>query len=222
MLYRNTPDVSYHNGHPTVNENVAFGTLVAQVAAIDFDNGSSGEVGCQLQSALFHLDEVFPGEYNLSTHAEIDYEQSTNYTLNITCHDLGEERQLESSLVFTVYVLDENDNAPQIKINSFTETGEITFPHDTPSPRAVFMAVFDDDDCGQQEVECSLVRENPHDSLLQLRQSRIDPHQYKVLISAPVDDFPVGFVANVTIECHDIAPDAIHVTRKTFRVISDE
>ena len=109
----------YNDNDPAVKENVSPGTFVAEVAAHDFDCGPSREVDCQLDST--------PGEYNISTNATIDYEETTNYTLNVTCTDLGFQQHLSSDLEITVFVLDENDNPAVIMVNPFSEGGEITF-----------------------------------------------------------------------------------------------
>ena len=206
IVYRNTDGLVYDNGHPTVRENADLGTLVAQVAAKDFDRGRGGEVECQLESPIFRLDKVFPGEYNISTYAEIDYEETTNYTLNLTCHDLGAQR-LESFLEFTVYVRDEDDNAPQIMVNRFTETGEIILPERGSSQAVtVYMAVFDDDEDGQQEVECVVSRNEE----VYIYVDQTSRYQYTITLAAPDNSEP-GSMHNLTITCYDLEAQRVRI-----------
>ena len=155
-LYHNIPGLLYHDGDPAVNENVDIGTLVALVAAKDPLDGDycSGGVSCRLDngSPFFRMLEVSPGEYNISTKVEMDHERRRNYELTILCYDIGANRQLVSSLEFTVHVLDENDNPPRMMINTFTETGNVILTESPPSNSAtVFMAVTDADG---DEVDC--------------------------------------------------------------------
>ena len=112
----NSPDITVNalasHGRIQVTEPTIVGTFLAYVSVVDADSGDNGVVSCRLVGDdAFGLQMLFPGEFKLETKAALDREQTAEYEIKITCHDLGTPA-LTSSAVIKITVLDENDNAP--------------------------------------------------------------------------------------------------------------
>ncbi|KAM9310450.1 protocadherin-20 isoform 1-T1 [Pholidichthys leucotaenia] len=94
-----------------VEENNQAGTSLLQVSASDADTGYNGRVTYRLgkhTSAVFHIDSE-TGQ--LSVSAPLDREEQAVHKLTVFARDCGYP-PLESTATVSIYVLDQNDNAP--------------------------------------------------------------------------------------------------------------
>ena len=93
---------------------------VMSIRAVDDDEGSNGAVEYGMvhgkDSLHFHLDK-YSGQLKLI--GQLDYEKQPKYILNITAKDSGRPALL-SYQVFTVVVVDVNDNPPIFNSNLYT------------------------------------------------------------------------------------------------------
>ncbi|XP_064182020.1 protocadherin gamma-A11-like isoform X46 [Anguilla rostrata] len=106
----------------SVPENAVVGTLVTVVSATDADGETNNNVQYEFQHAtstiteLFTID-TFTGEIRVA--GNLDFEKYKLYDIKIQAKDQG---GLTDSAEVLIDVLDVNDNAPKIKLMSFSNT----------------------------------------------------------------------------------------------------
>lgn len=104
-----------------IMENSPQSTFVAHVSVFDSDQGSNGEVVCELSNTEdFYLNNIQRNQYKIETSYVLDRETTAKYFLEINCEDLG-QNPLRSSANLTVVVLDENDNSPVFSQPAYSE-----------------------------------------------------------------------------------------------------
>ncbi|XP_077999586.1 cadherin-23-like [Glandiceps talaboti] len=92
-----------------IDEDLAVGSSVTMVTAIDGDSGSYGEITYSLTGSDKFVINERTGLITLAE--EIDYENSLSYQLNIQAEDGGMPPR-EANARVTVNIIDVNDNAP--------------------------------------------------------------------------------------------------------------
>ena len=97
-------------GHAEISEFATRGTFVAHITIEDKDSGNNGNFRCSLDSDLFTLEQLYPTEFKLVTNTTFDRELKSEYSVTLTCRDLGSS-PLTSNKIIPVTILDENDNA---------------------------------------------------------------------------------------------------------------
>ena len=107
------------SGDARIDENVAEGTFVAHVTVTDDDAGLNGAVSCAVDHHLFSLEKISESEYKLVSATEFDRELVSHYEISITCSDSGNPPQTVTREI-TVFVDDENDNAPKFALPIYT------------------------------------------------------------------------------------------------------
>ncbi|XP_076446580.1 protocadherin Fat 1-like isoform X2 [Babylonia areolata] len=99
----------------TVPEDAAVGSVVFKVTATDKDEGYAGQILFVIsqgnEDGAFKVD-TFSGD--LKIFSPLDHERKSEYNLTITAQDVGDMKKSVSK-VLTVYISDENDNAPQFE-----------------------------------------------------------------------------------------------------------
>ncbi|GAB6033159.1 hypothetical protein CHUAL_012768 [Chamberlinius hualienensis] len=128
-----------------LNENIAVGTKVLDLRAIDRDLGFNGQVVYAVTSG--NVDGCFKIDlYNgtLSVAASLDRERNDVYNLNISAWDLGKPQKVTYKNV-TVMILDANDNAPIFSKSSYM----VTLPEDVANGTVVAHLTATDADVGQ-------------------------------------------------------------------------
>eukprot|EP00063_Salmo_salar_P080508 XP_014055343.1 PREDICTED: protocadherin beta-16-like [Salmo salar] len=129
----------------TVVENALGSTVVAQVSAIDADQGYNGNVTYSFTHMedgtppLFHIDP-HTGEIKVTGH--LDYETVQNYEMNLQAKDPW---GLTGASKLVIEILDVNDNSPIITMTSFS--GKI--PEDSIPGTVVALISVQDVDAGQ-------------------------------------------------------------------------
>lgn len=118
----NSPQITLNSltssGLVEVTENSEPGAFAAYIAVRDLDSSSNGDVECTLDTELFQLESVYESEFKLKTSVRFDREQKSEYLVTLTCYDKGNPVRA-STLIIKVNILDENDNAPSLKKNTY-------------------------------------------------------------------------------------------------------
>uniref|UniRef100_A0A8C9XHJ9 Cadherin domain-containing protein n=1 Tax=Sander lucioperca TaxID=283035 RepID=A0A8C9XHJ9_SANLU len=136
----------------SITENSVIGTLVTKVSASDADKGSNGEViyvignSIDTVSKLFHIN----GEGDVILIGEIDYEKTKLFQIDIEAIDNG---GLSDSSKILIDITDVNDNCPQLKILSKSDT----ISEDSPENTVIAMLRVNDPDFERNgEVKCNI------------------------------------------------------------------
>ena len=95
----------------TISESTSVGFEITVVVATDGDQGENGAVYYFLSNDEVFTIDVLTGV--LAVNSSLDYERQTEYSLLVTGQD-GGTPPLGSNLTITIFILDENDNAPEI------------------------------------------------------------------------------------------------------------
>ncbi|XP_075715465.1 protocadherin gamma-C5-like [Rhinoderma darwinii] len=107
----NAPEISLTSMTNIIPENAAFGTVVAFINVRDKDSGKNGEVKLDLSPNVPFKIRYNQNRYALVTDGNLDREETSQYTIELTASDLGSP-PLYSKTSVTLSVSDINDNAP--------------------------------------------------------------------------------------------------------------
>ena len=106
-----------------VTENAPFGTKILRVRATDNDTGVNGEItygfSNQTMTAYGHLFSIHNQTGEISIKGNIDYETHAVHQLSVIAQDRGPD-SLPVDAAVVVRVVDRNDNAPTIVVNTLT------------------------------------------------------------------------------------------------------
>ncbi|XP_039339409.1 protocadherin beta-16-like isoform X8 [Mauremys reevesii] len=134
-------------------ENSPKGTLVTKVEASDLDQGSNAEITYSFRQVpdrilkLFKLNQL-SGE--ITVLGIIDYEERSNYEMNIQATDGG---GLSAHCKVVVEIKDMNDNTPEVTLTSLTST----IPEDSsPETVVALLSVSDRDSGDNGRTLCSI------------------------------------------------------------------
>ncbi|KAK6172428.1 hypothetical protein SNE40_016079 [Patella caerulea] len=96
-----------------ISESAQKGAFVAHVSVFDEDSGDNGEITCDIADDRFSLllFSDFAYIFKILLERPLDYEETHNVTVNVTCKDKGNPPQFNSTS-FVFDVADENDNPP--------------------------------------------------------------------------------------------------------------
>ncbi|XP_062852006.1 protocadherin alpha-8-like [Trichomycterus rosablanca] len=166
----NSPVFTKDSYSAKINENTPMDTTIIQVNATDSDDGLNGEVFYSFGHAvddeireLFNLDPI-SGE--LVVKGKIDFEQKDQYEIDIQASDKAAV-PLTADKSILIQIIDLNDNAPEIKVTSFTST----VPEDSKLGTTIALVSVSDLDSGLNgKVSCVL----PEDLSFRLIQSSKD------------------------------------------------
>ncbi|KAM9740579.1 protocadherin gamma-A10-like isoform 24-T24 [Menidia menidia] len=142
----------------TLTENSPRGTSIITVTASDKDRDSNGEISYSFSSSQRRLSDLF--EINRETGVviltgEIDYEKAKLLQIDIEATDNG---GLSDSSKILIDVIDVNDNSPQLKILSKSDT----ISEDSPENTVIaVLSVNDPDSERNGEVKCQINDEIP-------------------------------------------------------------
>ncbi|XP_017295394.2 protocadherin gamma-B3, partial [Kryptolebias marmoratus] len=152
----NAPVFTQKTYKATVTENSLKGTVVAEIAASDADQGSNSKITYSITNTLDDVGKIF--EVNEKSGKvvlveNLDYEESRNYQIHLLASDEG---GLTDSCKLIVDVQDMNDNNPEIKIMSKSTV----ISEEAKLNTVVTMISIKDKDSGQNgNVKC-FVNEN--------------------------------------------------------------
>ncbi|XP_062855031.1 protocadherin alpha-8-like [Trichomycterus rosablanca] len=165
-----------------INENAPIDTTIIQVNATDSDDGLNGEVFYSFGHAvdaevreLFYLDPITG---KLIVKRKIDFEQKDQYEIDIQASDKAAVPLIADKSIL-IQIIDLNDNAPEIKVMSFTTT----VPENSKLGTTIALVSVSDLDSGLNgKMSCSLF-EDPSFRLIQSSQDNI----YSITTSALLD-----------------------------------
>ncbi|KAG8438995.1 hypothetical protein GDO86_005254 [Hymenochirus boettgeri] len=180
-----------------VNENAPNGFLVLQLHATDEDDGTNA----QIMYSFNHISENAQKIIAISSQSgeitkigDMDYEVTKKYTLTVEAKDGG---GFVSHCKVLIHVIDVNDNAPEIQVNSFS--GTVT--EDSPPETVIAIIHVHDLDSGENgEVLCHIFGMSPFqlisltDSYYKIvtlsRMDRERTSDYNITITAKDKGFP--------------------------------
>jgi hypothetical protein len=144
----------------TVAENTIPEYLL-KIHALDNDIGSNAELIYTLENDyddLFHLDKTTG---ILTLNQALDYEIHKSYQLKVEVHDKG-INSLSDTCIINIYVLDQNDHAPSIKMKFnpiFEHNGNMAYVKESFDINLplVFVTVHDQDSGDQGKVIISIL-----------------------------------------------------------------
>lgn len=144
----------------SVEETEPIGKKIIQFHATDEDLGVNRELQFSITAGnrkeSFYIDGT-SGE--LFLHRQLDYEELTTYSLNVTVTD-GGTTSLSSTITFLVDVLDANDNAPVFTNTAIVRQIREGIPPGTP---IVTVSAEDPDSGVNGMVHYSILRQEPLD-----------------------------------------------------------
>ncbi|XP_042070608.1 protocadherin gamma-C5 isoform X2 [Haplochromis burtoni] len=109
----------------TLLENAALGTLVTKVNATDADSGSNGDISYLFSKYtpqhVLNLFTVDSKSGEIRVKGVVDYEEMNAYHITVQARD-GGSPAMEGSCNVIVTITDVNDNAPEVKLVSLTES----------------------------------------------------------------------------------------------------
>ncbi|XP_035295407.1 protocadherin gamma-B5-like [Cricetulus griseus] len=135
-------------------ENVPPGTTVLQVTATDKDEGMNSEISYSFYRAgqVFGLDSK-TGE--ITTRRTLDFEEIKEYSIVVEARDGG---GLVAQCTVEINIQDENDNSPEVTIDSLLET---ILENAAPGTLIALIKIHDGDSGENGEVNCRLDGEVP-------------------------------------------------------------
>lgn len=141
-----------------VNETTPVETELIRFRATDSDLGINSQISFSISAGnrrdTFHIDSI---SGKLYLHRPLDYEETTSYTLNITATDGGNPR-LQTTILFNVMVIDENDNPPSFPSTAIVRQIKEGIPIKTP----IVTVTAEDPDSGVNgKVIYTLINQEP-------------------------------------------------------------
>ncbi|XP_053284261.1 protocadherin beta-16 [Pleuronectes platessa] len=177
----------------TITENSPRGTSVITVGASDKDGGSNAVISYAISNSRRRLSDLFQinrktGEVILI--GEIDYEKNKLFQIDIEAIDNG---GLSDSSKILIDVIDINDNSPQLKILSKSDT----ILEDSPDNTVIAMLSVNDPDSERNgEVKCNINEDIPfkiHNTM----------SGFYSLVSEVALDREASSQYNITVTCSD-------------------
>ncbi|XP_034473872.1 cadherin-related tumor suppressor [Drosophila innubila] len=154
----NAPEFTQSSSEISVLETCLTGTELMRFRASDADQGVNSQVVFSITAGnrrdTFHIDSTTGSLY---LHKSLDYEDITNYTLNITASDCGTP-PLSTTVLYNVIVVDDNDNPPIFPSTAIVRQIKEGIPLKTP----IVTVIADDPDSGLNgKVTYMISRQEP-------------------------------------------------------------
>ena len=183
----------------TVREDAAPGTPIVRIKATDPDYGPSGQIEYTIMS---ESTSVYPGPFEINSRTgqlvvtePLNYEKTHQYHLMVSAHDKGPDA-VPSHTRVTINVIDVNDHAPTVSVNSLTSSGRVEIPENVNPGYFVAHISVEDGDAGiNGEAICNV--EDDH-----FYVDSIYRNEYKV-ITKKTFDREITPVIPLPIECQD-------------------
>ncbi|XP_074459994.1 protocadherin beta-15-like [Larus michahellis] len=136
-----------------VLENAPVGSVVLRVTAIDRDEGVNGDITYQFRQAVGQSNSAFtidPTSGEIKLTKPLDFEVAENHELSVRATDGG---GLSAICKVLVEVVDVNDNAPELVVNSFNSP----LPENAfPGTVVALFTVRDRDSGANGKISCAL------------------------------------------------------------------
>lgn len=214
----NSPKFESSSYNVSIQENAEPMTVVAQVSAVDIDDGVNGLVAYRLGSTtkdlygtLFHIDNT-TGKLHLTNRLPKDYKDV--YGLVVIAEDCGLEPRSDSVKVF-VNVKDINTHSPNITVTPMSKSGKLEVGENLPPGAFVGYVYAQDEDRGVNgEVTCLAISAK---FSLQLVYTKT----YKLLTTETFDREKTS-VEIVKVRCSDLgAPPMTSFLQAEVRIVDE-
>ncbi|XP_073212222.1 protocadherin gamma-B1-like isoform X9 [Lepidochelys kempii] len=194
-----------------VSENLAKGSVVVQVKAMDKDEGLYGEISYSFSNApknalqLFKIDH----ENGVITNTDIlDFEETNKYTMGIKARDGGD---LTGHCKVQIEIIDENDNAPEVTLTSVSSP----IPEDSVAGTVIALIRARDRDAGENgKITCHLQHDLPFKILSSSR------NYYKIITDSTLDREKIPEY-NITVTAADKGTPPLSAQKIILLQISD-
>ncbi|XP_040297287.1 LOW QUALITY PROTEIN: protocadherin gamma-C5-like [Bufo bufo] len=131
----NPPEITFSTVTNNIPENAPIGTVVGFVNVKDDDSGKNGEIRLNISPNVPFKIGSNQNRYALVTDGNLDREETSQYTIELTASDLGSP-PLYSKISITLSVSDINDNAPV-----FTQSTYNAFINENSDPGILLCTV---------------------------------------------------------------------------------
>ncbi|XP_059918616.1 protocadherin alpha-7-like isoform X18 [Gadus macrocephalus] len=144
-----------------INENTVKGTTIIQVNATDPDEGLNSEVvysfGNDVDGEARSHFNLNPSTGEITVVETLDFEERNRYEIDIQASDKG-AATLTTDKSVIINIIDVNDNAPEIEVNSYSKA----LPEDSKSGTTVAVITVKDSDSGiNGKVLCFINQDVP-------------------------------------------------------------
>ncbi|XP_066525893.1 protocadherin gamma-C5-like isoform X7 [Hoplias malabaricus] len=127
----NAPQFTKQTYESALSEKSAPGAVIAQLKAVDLDEGANGETryvfGERTADDVLNTFDLNPETGLLTLKGSLDYEEVSSYEIDVVAKD-GGSPEMEGHCSVQINVIDENDNSPEIVVKSLAER----VPEDAP------------------------------------------------------------------------------------------
>ncbi|XP_042588342.1 protocadherin alpha-3-like isoform X4 [Cyprinus carpio] len=197
-----------------VNENIALGSQIISLSALDLDEGINSDItfsivkqGTSKASDLFSIN---PDSGLITVKGNIDYEENAAVELRVKAKDKGHPSKSSQCKVL-VEVVDMNDNPPELMVTSLAST----IKEDSKVGTAVALITISDKDGGKNGiVHCNIVGQVP----FKIESSY--KNYYSLVVDGPLDREEIANY-NITIIASDEGIPSLSSTSVITVYISD-
>lgn len=156
----NTPTFVNNTYTIHIKENKPLNTTIVTVKAMDQDEGLNGQIVYEFTPETFaeygNVFVISNTSGNIYLKEPLDFEKDNSYRLVVRAHDRGADPIYVHAKVF-IHVQDVNDNAPKIKVNALTATGDVEIPENADPGAFVAHVTVEDGDSGRYgDIMCFL------------------------------------------------------------------
>ncbi|CAD5114116.1 DgyrCDS3263 [Dimorphilus gyrociliatus] len=175
-----------------IKENEITSKSILQVSAVDKDTGNNGEIAYSIQdSSLTNKFSIDSTTGSLTNKIALDREEQSKYTINILAVDRGSPA-LTTATPVTVYITDENDNAPSFNGKTFLSV-EAAYNEKADKKLFAFQATDPDDGLNGQVTygitdESGLFKVDPTQGIVTFQSGKTAAVGKKYLISVTASD----------------------------------
>ncbi|XP_051869490.1 protocadherin-10-like [Pristis pectinata] len=195
-------------------ESVPKGTMVMKVKANDLDEGLNAEITYSFSKLtspkVLELFSLNPHTGEIRVAGELDYEETSSYSLNVQAVDHGSPAIAGHSKVF-IKVIDVNDNAPEIKVTSVTSK----IPENAPPGTLISLLNVIDRDSGENgQFHCDVPKNIPF-------RIRMSSKNHFELITSDLLDREVVAEYKIPFVARDLGLPSLSTNKSIHVVISD-
>jgi len=157
----NSPVFDHDSYEASLPEDVAVGTTFVRVHAADYDEGLNGEVVYSLSGSHRLPFDVNNATGDVFVSGIVDHEQYDVYRLTVKARDRGSPPSDPANVLLTVRVVDLNDNAPSISVDTLSSTPGVAEIAEGSAVGSfvAHLSVFDDDSGSNGRFTCDLREE---------------------------------------------------------------
>ena len=213
----NSPRFDNNTYRIRVREDAPLGTPIVALHASDPDQGPSGQVVYSLSTdgspSILSPFEINPETGQIVVIKRLDYETHPVYNLLVTAKDEGPDSVPTHARV-TIDVIDVNDHAPTLNVNSLTSDGKPEVAEHVAEGQFVAHITVVDEDGGESgNASCILDSDFFY-------MEPIYKNEYKLMTSRPIDR-EIDPVVTLNIHCSDKGTPPLTSTQKVNITILD-